>query len=213
MASLRRALDSLATRSLQTFFAAGPALLSCFVAFGVWIILDSRQQAWDRAALSLSNVTALIEHNLARNIDILDLYVQSAIRSFGIPGIGQFEPDVRQTLLFDGSTRLSHVGSIFIAGAAGEYIYESLGVTPRQISVSQRDYFTVHRDQPGAGLYISSPLRLQDKSSWAIVLSRRLPSRNGSFSGIAAGSLTLDYFDKLVSDLHLTSQDMLTLLR
>ena len=73
------------------------------------------------------------------------------------------------------------------------------------------EYFTVHRDQPDVGLFISRPML--HHGAYAIVLSRRITGADGSFLGVVAGSIRFSYFHDLFGRLHLGPDDIITVLR
>jgi hypothetical protein len=76
---------------------------------------------------------------------------------------------------------------------------------------SDEEYFTVHRDQPDAGLFISRPML--HRGAYAIVLSRRITGDDGRFLGVVAGSIRFSYFHDLFGRLHLGPNDVITVLR
>ncbi|CAH2605911.1 Diguanylate cyclase (plasmid) [Rhodovastum atsumiense] len=200
-------------RLLRAFLATGPALLAGFFAFALWVMWEARQEAWNKAALAAANLTTVVERDLSRNIDGLDLSLQGAIKSLSLPGIGTAEPGLRQAALFDISTTAHDLGAVMVIDAAGDRIYESVSDMPRAGNVSGRDYFTVHRDRADAGLHISHPFRRMHGGDWAIALSRRLPSPDGAFVGIVAGTMRLASFSELVRGLDLGDRGTLTLLQ
>ena len=75
---------------------------------------------------------------------------------------------------------------------------------------SERTYFTVHRDNPHVGLYVSGPLRSKLSDDWIIALSRRLSRPDGSFAGIVVGTLQIDYFSYLFQNLKVGAQDSMS---
>src|SRR3954468_24446213 len=64
-------------RLIKVFLAIGPVLLNVLAAGAIWVIVDERHQAWDRAALEAANLTSLVERETARSIDVFDLSLQS----------------------------------------------------------------------------------------------------------------------------------------
>jgi diguanylate cyclase (GGDEF)-like protein len=77
-------------------------------------------------------------------------------------------------------------------------------VPPRAGNFADRRYFTVQRDNPDTGLYLSSPYtsRLRGGAP-SIALSRRLSHPDGSFAGVAMLSINLEYFRNLFAGLSL----------
>jgi diguanylate cyclase (GGDEF)-like protein/PAS domain S-box-containing protein len=201
------------SRLLRVLLPTGPLLLNILAVGALWVIVDARHQARDRAALEAANLTTLVEREMARSIASFDLSVQTAIASFGLPGIESVDPVIRQAALFDGASRAPYLGALIITDAAGDRVHESVATVAREGNVSGRDYFLVHRDQPDIGLYISRPFRRMHGGDWAIAISRRLPSADGRLTGIVAGTMKLAGFAELVRDLRLGKRGAVTVLR
>ncbi|MBF0166770.1 MAG: PAS domain S-box protein [Alphaproteobacteria bacterium] len=63
--------------------------------------------------------------------------------------------------------------------------------------VTDRPYFTLHRDQPDLGLYVDSPKQSRLKpGKWFISLSRAVRTPKGDFDGSLAISIDLDELDE-----------------
>ncbi|MEO5334763.1 MAG: hypothetical protein H7839_22340 [Magnetococcus sp. YQC-5] len=73
-------------------------------------------------------------------------------------------------------------GTLIWGGVADALILEK---------ISDYDFFMRHRDQPNAGLVISSPIYSHGTQQWLLVLSRRLNDSSGTFSGIVAATISL----------------------
>jgi PAS domain-containing protein len=63
--------------------------------------------------------------------------------------------------------------------------------------LGDRPYFTVHRDRPDAGLFISDPVRRRADGEWLIFISRRLEAADGSFAGVVSVGLDPAYFESV----------------
>ncbi|QBR03367.1 putative bifunctional diguanylate cyclase/phosphodiesterase [Paraburkholderia pallida] len=173
--------------------------------------LDAMAQARDAA----QNLTISLQKEIERNLDIYQLAMCDAARSIETPGIAGLPPEVRQLVAFSTATNAKELGALFATDATGKLVLDSRSTQPRKLSVSDRDYFQIQRQQKNAGLYISAPFlpyaagpRLPQ-----IALSRRLEDRNGQFTGIVAGTLRLGYFRQLFEDSILGRHDTITLLR
>jgi hypothetical protein len=56
-----------------------------------------------------------------------------------------------------------------------------------ELTLSDRDYFLVHKNNPLAGLFFSHPFRSRiNDTKPTIALSRRINKPDGSFGGVAA---------------------------
>src|SRR5438034_5171323 len=61
-----------------------------------------------------------------------------------------------------------------------------------------RAFFTAHREARDAGLFFSEPYKGGgDGTKWRFVMSRRLNTPNGAFSGVIAAVMEIENFDRL----------------
>ncbi len=77
---------------------------------------------------------------------------------------------------------------------------DSESVMPEPEFQANRDYFLVHQRRANAGLFISG-LHVDRMGRHVVAISRRLAQADGTFSGVAAGTLRVAYlgdlFDKM----------------
>jgi hypothetical protein len=66
-----------------------------------FMLLDLRQDAWDKAEQTSKNLLQVLERDIARNIELYDLSLRGAVDNLHTPGIAQLGPDLRQLVLFD----------------------------------------------------------------------------------------------------------------
>jgi PAS domain S-box-containing protein len=78
-------------------------------------------------------------------------------------------------------------------------------------NLGDRDYFAVHRDQPGSGLYTSSTLISLAGPGQMVGLSRRLSTQDGQFAGVVLYAVGGAYFRELYSSLSIGSVSNVTL--
>ena len=114
-------------------------------------------------------------------------------------------------ILFDHAATANHFGAIQVFDAEGRLTVDASTLDPLPENRAGEDYFTIHRDQPDVGLYISRPML--HRGSYAIVLSRRISGPDGRFLGVVAGSIRFSYFHELFGRLNLSPGDIITVLR
>jgi diguanylate cyclase (GGDEF)-like protein len=192
------------TRRPNIVIAISIVLASAILAIAVWVLAQMRDDALRRAQDSVFNVSLLVERDVSRNLEIYDLSLRAVIEGLKQPGVLDLKPAIRQMVLFDGSASAKDMGSVFVLDEAGNVRFDSQASPPRQINLADRDYFTVHRDSPDVGLYISHPFvpKVQDKEV-SIALSRRISRPDGSFGGVVVGTMHLAYFRKLFDGMNL----------
>jgi PAS domain S-box-containing protein len=80
-------------------------------------------------------------------------------------------------------------------------------------SVSDRAYFIAQRDHPGLGVVLSDPLMTKAEHLPALVMSRRLEKRDGSFDGMVQAEVDLEAFQRVYEAIDLGQGSAISLLR
>ena len=222
MGERKAKLRDMNTRQLRQIFLANPlrwlTILSlivgaCMLALGGAILVDMREDALTQAKTAAGNLAMTLSNEIARNIHIYDLSVEGAINAWDRFDIHQISPETRQMALFDQSVNADYLGSIAIADPSGIVIASSVESTVG-VSVKDRDFFLVQRDRVDAGTYVSRPFRSQLLHGDAtIAISRRIFGHDGSFGGIAVGTMRLAFFRHLFEKLNLGAAGTVSVLR
>lgn len=173
--------------------------------------LDAMAQARDTA----ENLVISLQKETERNLDLYQLAMRDIVTSMENPRIVHLPPETRQLVAFSSISNARELGGLFATDAAGNLVLDSRSVVPRNLNVSDRDYFQVQQRQKEADLYISKPFasRTDHSGQPTIGLSRRLEDANGQFAGIVAGTLRLTYFHQLFEGTILGPHGTITLLR
>nr|WP_244197601.1 sensor domain-containing diguanylate cyclase [Caballeronia ptereochthonis] len=168
------------------------------------VLYQGRLDALDRARDTSRNLALLAERDIERNFELYELSLQAVVDGVARPDVMALPPKLRNDVLFDRAASARFLGSMLVLDPTGRIVIDSGSLSPRQGSFADRRYFTIQRDNPGAGLYISSPYasRLREGAP-SIALSRRLSNPDGSFAGVAMIAVNLEYFHKLFAGLSL----------
>ena len=102
-----------------------------------------------------------------------------------------------QQLLKDMTGQVAFMPVIYIANAEGEVVLLSRKPMTDHLAVSDREYFTFHRDHPEAGLFIGPPMISRVTGKWSLTLSRRINRPDGGFAGVVMAALDPYYLQKL----------------
>ena len=94
---------------------------------------------------------------------------------------------------------------LVVIGADGHALVESeRPATPRNIDVSDREYFRWHRDHPGAEPHVSGAVRSRADGEAVFFVSLRRSATDGAFVGVLVDgvrqSTFIDYWDHAVPD-------------
>lgn len=175
------------------------------------MLLDLRREAWDKAGQTSINLLQVIERDIARNVEIFDLSLQGVVENLRTPGIDAIGPAMRQLVLFDRAATARDMGAMFVLDEHGDVTVDAGALPPRKGNYADRDYFRAHRERPGLGLFIGRPLVSKISGERMLPFSRRLNKPDGSFGGVALGSLKLGYFLRLFDRLGLGQQGAVSL--
>ena len=113
-------------------------------------------------------------------------------------------------LLVTHVTELPQLHALFVADAAGSVLMDS-ALSPSLLNVSDREYFVYHRDHPGRGPYIGSPVRGRNSGVGIIILSRRLNNPDGSFAGVVVAAIDIGYFERFYDSFDIGDKGMIIL--
>ncbi|MDN7640352.1 sensor domain-containing diguanylate cyclase [Burkholderia cenocepacia] len=193
--------------------AVGIVIACALMGLCVLQLFQSRHDALERASETSRNLGLMAERDIERNFELYDLSLLAVIHGLQRPDVMAAAPAVRRGVLFDRAMSANFIGSMLVLDAKGDIILDSANDVPRKGNFADRKYFTVHRDKPDVGLYVSDPFasRLRGGTP-SIALSRRISNPDGSFAGIALIGLNLEYFHQLFSGLSLGQHGSISLI-
>ncbi|MDB5533683.1 MAG: putative diguanylate cyclase [Hyphomicrobiales bacterium] len=176
------------------------------------VLSGARTDAHRNASASALNLATVLSQDIARNFELYDLSLQGVVTAMADPGISTATPSIRQLALFDHASGARYLNRTIVIDAEGNAIAESRPGPSRPENLSDRAYFTMHRDKLVDGLFISKPIQSRYDGDWIITLSRRYNRPDGSFGGVVAGSLSLGYFQSLFMNLKTSKDDLFRIL-
>ncbi|MGI4847429.1 MAG: sensor domain-containing diguanylate cyclase, partial [Janthinobacterium lividum] len=213
-------LPSLRLRTLLLRYpvaiVGGTVLLTLsMLALFTHIVLQERQSLSDHAIAQADNLGMLVEREVTRTFQQVDLSLQAVVENALDPVVRAMPVTYRRNLLFDRATTAGrYLGSMLYIDAKGDIVDDSNVAGTRHANFADRDWFKVHKARDDEGLFISAPYfsRLRD-GAHSIALSRRINHPDGSFAGVAIAAIKLDYFTALLDGVTLGSLGAMTLLK
>ncbi|AWN37751.1 sensor domain-containing diguanylate cyclase [Methylobacterium radiodurans] len=190
-------------RSAQTWIVLGVLAPVGMLVLSGLMLLDLRRDAWDKAEQTSKNLLQVIERDIARNVEIIDLSLQAIVDNLRTPGLDAVSSEMRQLVLFDRAGTARDVGVTLVLDEHGDIAADSGALPPRKGNYADREYFRVHREQAGLGLHVGRPLVSRLTGERMLPFSRRIDKPDGSFGGVALGTLKLSYFSRLFDQLGL----------
>lgn len=184
-------------RSARNWIALGVLAPVGMLVLSAIMLLDLRRDAWEKAEQTSKNLLQVIERDIARNIEIIDLSLQAVVDNIKAPGVAEISPALRQLVLFDRATTARDMGVMLVLDENGDSILDSNAVPARRVNNADRGYFQLHQANADLGLHISPPLKSRLLGETVLVLSRRIDRPDGSFGGVVLASLKLSYFSTL----------------
>ena len=190
-------------RAARTWIVLGVLAAAGMLAVSGLMLLDLRQDAWDKAEQTSKNLLQVIERDIARNIEIIDLSMRGTIDNLKVPGLADLTPGLRQLVLFDRAATARDMGVMLVLDENGDCLDDAGAVPARRTNNADRDYFQAHKARADLGLYVSRPLVSRLTGARIIVLSRRIDKPDGTFGGVVLGTLKLSYFSRLFDQIGL----------
>jgi diguanylate cyclase (GGDEF)-like protein len=190
-------------RSARAWIALGILAPIGMLIVSALMLLELQQDAWDRVEVTSKNLLQVIERDINRNVEIIDLTLQAVQENLRTPGIEAVSPEMRQLVLFDRASTARDIGVLLVIDEHGAIGIDSGALPPRKGNYADREYFRIHRESAGLGLLIGRPLVSRLTGERMIPFSRRISKPDGSFGGVVLGTLKLDYFSHLFEQLGL----------
>ena len=197
----------------RTILIGTAAVVLGMIALMAWTIWDARRVRWAHAIQTNENLVSTLGHDIQHNIEVYDLTLRAVIEGLQLPEIMNAPAALRNQALFAGAASAEDLGAIFVLNERGDLVLDSHSRVPSGENFADRDYFKVQRDSRGTGLYISTPYRSRIGGEWSIAISRRIEKPDGSFGGVAVGSLRLTFFKRLFDRVDLGAKGLVTLMR
>jgi diguanylate cyclase (GGDEF)-like protein len=167
------------------------------------MLLDLRREAWDKAEQTSKNLLQVIESDIARNVEIIDLSLRAVVDNLKAPGVAEASPELRQLVLFDRATTARDLGVLLVLDENGDIVAEAAVWPPRKGNNADREYFRVHKERAGLDMYVGRPVVSRLTGERMLNFSRRIDKPDGSFGGVVVGTIKLAYFSSLFERLGL----------
>lgn len=192
---------------------AGAIIAIVMVGLCAMVLYQSRQDALNHTRESLRDIALIAERDIERNFELYELSLQAVVDGLKDPEVMSLSPRLRREVLFDRAASAKYLGSMLVLDASGNIVLDSGSDVPRKGNFADREYFTVQRDNPAAGVYVSDPYESRLRGgTLSIALTRRISNPDGSFAGIVLLAVNLEYFHNLFAGLSLGTRGSLSLI-
>ncbi|WP_448189422.1 ATP-binding protein [Azospirillum sp. sgz301742] len=202
--------DGLTERIRQTLGSVRFLMVASGAAFIVVVNTLIGYGIWQHYGETMESVRTGAQH-LARTLE------SDAVR--GIFGVDQLFADVRYVLNIhpEAGTRAApgiheylrgrrdavpQIVDLVVVDADGHIRHHSADRNPPPLDLTDRSYFTAHRDRADAGLHIGTPTRSRVFPDTTVIpMSRRLNNPDGSFAGVLVVMVSPAYLESSFANL------------
>ncbi|MDO8991069.1 MAG: ATP-binding protein [Sideroxyarcus sp.] len=198
-------------------FPASAASSTVFIRRMVWgvvsinlfvfgMVVFSLQQSYgeyeERGEITAQNLSQMLAQDIGREFEKIDVTLYSAVDEIEHQlARGGIDRKMLNTFLERVQKRVPEIISMRTTDAAGIVRYGQ-GVDPGgRLNNSDREYFFLHRDNPGAGVVISKPVFARIDKRWVIPISRAFRLPDGSFGGVVYSNVALEHLAKVFSSI------------
>ncbi|VVD61009.1 diguanylate cyclase [Pandoraea aquatica] len=199
------------TPTLIVWSGVGISILVMVVA--VALLYEGRLLVLARAADNQRNIAEVMERDLELNFQLYEASLDAVVKLLARPDVEAMAPALRRELIFERAGASRYIGSLVVLDAEGNIAIDAESTVPRPFNFADRDYFSVHRAGPNAGLYVSGFIhsRLRNNAP-TMVLSRRLSRPDGSFAGVVSLAVDIEYFRHLFDHIEVGREGVILLL-
>ncbi|MBF0247737.1 MAG: GGDEF domain-containing protein [Alphaproteobacteria bacterium] len=208
----------LANLRLFVLAALAAVFLGALLGTGL-VIFNNRTNALENAARGMESLALVLSKEADSTLTLAETVLDGIIAEH-LQDSGYFSnpEDLhrdlkkhRDILLGDGDR--PSFAHMFITGADGHTVANTVSHPPQRVDASDREYFQYHRDTPGTQMRISQPKYSRVTQERVIFLTKRLENATGVFLGVIGLHLKLRHFDQLYSLLQLPPGGTVTVIR
>jgi len=170
----------------------------------VFALYRSYQQYRADAIQTSANLSRVLDENLSRLVDKIDLTLLAVIEEIDREERhGGIDRATLEKILADFDSRLPEALGLRVANADGVVEYAVSNIVNANGQVSDREYFQKLKANRDLGLYISEPILGRMYLKPIIVFARPRIDRNGAFAGTVHVAITVDMLSQTFSTINL----------
>jgi PAS domain S-box-containing protein len=175
------------------------ALILVLTALAVW---QESERNKERNALTTQNLSFLLARDVGHLLSRTDMVLQSAAGYYQEAlAHGALDEARFNAYLEQQKSLVPGLLDLRVLDAEGMLRFGTGELQP--VYAADRAYFTRLRDDPAAGLVFEGPLLTRASQRWSLLLARRLNRPDGGFAGLVLGTLPVEAFEEILSQLEL----------
>jgi diguanylate cyclase (GGDEF)-like protein/PAS domain S-box-containing protein len=202
------------SHSLAVRLAAGIVSIILFVyALAGLALYKSKQQHELQAIITTENLARSLAINVSGILDKVDVglfAVTSEVeRQMAVGGINGA---LLNGYLAQQQAQIRDCEGLWVADEKGDVPWGTLMTAGKVTNITDREYFQRLRESSHLGMVVSKPVIGRTTKAWSVLLSRRINHADGSFAGVALGSLRMmEYFTDMFSTIDVGKQGVISI--
>lgn len=182
------------------------------VAAQAWSAWSARQSRLAENAVSTSNMARALAAQAESTVRIVDTVLSGVVERVEKDGMTPAALERLRSHMRNMSLHVRELHGLFVYDADGSWLVTSLE-RPLVGNNADREYFQHHLQHRSRDLHIGKPIRSRSSGVWILPVSRRLEHPDGSFAGVALGTIRIDYFASLYDSFDVGKEGVVLLLR
>ncbi len=166
------------------------------VAAQVWSAWTARQSRLTENAAATSNMANALAAQAESTVRIVDTVLAGVVERVEHDGMTPASADRLRTHMRNMASQVQELHGLFVYGADGSWLVTSLD-RPIVANNADREYFQHHLKNRSRAVHIGMPIRSRSTGVWILPVSRRIERRDGSFAGVALGTVRISFFADL----------------
>ncbi|MFG1465450.1 diguanylate cyclase [Xanthobacter sp. DSM 24535] len=199
---------------IARFLFLGSLLAAALVLVLAGVTLwQGRQDTWERAQRASDNLVHSVTGYVDRHMRIYTFALEVVAGALSDPDAAAPSAEAKQRILNTAAASTDYVGNVLEIDAEGNIVRSAHAVPGFTTNLGARDFFTVQRDNPDLGIYVSEPYRSALRGGDPLIaFSRRMTHADGSFAGVIVILVRLAYIEAFFSNINMGPNGALLLL-
>lgn len=185
----------------------------CIVLVGTefWNAWQARQTQLKETFSAVKNVSYALAQHANQTFKEADIVLAGVSERIHHDGLSPASLERLHQLLAATVQDLPALDGLFVYNEAGAQLVTSRETAPRQVHISDREYFQYHRDHPDFMSHIGPPVFSLGTKKWIFTISRRINNADGSFGGVVLATLDVASFQKFYDQFEIGDQGSILL--
>ncbi|WP_173201558.1 hybrid sensor histidine kinase/response regulator [Geobacter sp. SVR] len=163
-------------------------------------LYQNHQQYMAQASVATQNLAQALEISVIGVLNKIDVALHSLARETERQlENNEINDRLLNQYMAEQHSQFPELEEIWVANAAGNVRWGTKLLPGKPVNISDREYFSRLLHSQGSRLVISKPVMGRITKEWSILACKRISNPDGSFAGVAFGSLRfVDYFSNLL---------------